>query len=66
MIAAVTGACPVEVVPAAQAEITQGAGLRTGKYAAYDTARARADFGWQPRPLPETLAEYIGWLRAEA
>lgn len=66
MIAAVTGACPVEVVPAAQAEITQAASVRTGKYAAYDTARARTDFGWQPRPLPETIAEYIDWLRAEA
>ena len=51
---------------AAEAEITQPASLRTGKYAAYDIARLTADTGWTPRPLAETLADYVDWLRAEA
>ncbi|MBI1218157.1 MAG: NAD-dependent epimerase/dehydratase family protein [Rhodobacteraceae bacterium] len=66
LLAPLTGGCPVEEVPAATAEITQPAALRTGKYAAYDTARLRRDTGWAPRPLAETLAEYVDWLRAEA
>jgi dihydroflavonol-4-reductase len=34
-----------------------------GRYAWYDTARARADLGWEPRPLRQTLEETIRWLR---
>jgi dihydroflavonol-4-reductase len=37
-----------------------------GRYAWYDTARAREDLGWQPRPLRETLEDTIRWLRREA
>lgn len=32
-------------------------------YAWYDTAKARAELGWSSRPLSETLADTIGWLR---
>ena len=36
-----------------------------GRYAWYDTSRARADLGWEPRPLKQTLEDTIRWLRAE-
>jgi dihydroflavonol-4-reductase len=34
-----------------------------GRFAWYDTSRARADLGWTPRPLRETLEDTIQWLR---
>jgi len=34
-----------------------------GRYAWYDTSKARAELGWTPRPLRETLTETIQWLR---
>ncbi len=34
-----------------------------GRYAWYDTSRARADLGWVPRPLQQTLEDTIRWLR---
>jgi dihydroflavonol-4-reductase len=34
-----------------------------GRYAWYDTSRARAELGWQPRPLRQTLEDTIQWLR---
>jgi dihydroflavonol-4-reductase len=34
-----------------------------GRYAWYDTSRARAELGWEPRPLAQTLEDTIGWLR---
>lgn len=34
-----------------------------GRYAWYDTSRARADLGWEPRPLQQTLEDTIRWLR---
>jgi dihydroflavonol-4-reductase len=37
-----------------------------GRYAWYDTSRARADLGWEPRPLQQTLEDTIRWLRAQA
>ena len=36
-----------------------------GRYAWYDTARARAELGWAPRPLKDTLADTIRWLREQ-
>ena len=36
-----------------------------GRYAWYDTSRARADLGWEPRPLQQTLDDTIRWLRAQ-
>ena len=38
----------------------------TGRWGAYDISRARADFGWQPRPLREAIQTYVAWLRQEA
>ena len=37
-----------------------------GRYAWYDTSRARADLGWEPRSLKQTLEDTIRWLRAQA
>jgi dihydroflavonol-4-reductase len=34
-----------------------------GRYAWYDTSRARAELGWEPRPLRQTLEDTIRWLR---
>jgi dihydroflavonol-4-reductase len=34
-----------------------------GRYAWYDASKARTELGWTPRPLDETLADTIGWLR---
>jgi dihydroflavonol-4-reductase len=34
-----------------------------GRYAWYDTSRARADLGWEPRPLRQTLEDTVRWLR---
>jgi dihydroflavonol-4-reductase len=37
-----------------------------GRYAWYDTSKARRELGWTPRPLRETLGDTIGWLRGQA
>jgi dihydroflavonol-4-reductase len=37
-----------------------------GRYAWYDTTKARTELGWTPRPLQETLTDTIGWLRDQA
>ena len=34
-----------------------------GRYAWYNTSRARAELGWEPRPLQQTLEDTIRWLR---
>lgn len=34
-----------------------------GRYAWYDTSRAREELGWKPRPLQESLRDTIQWLR---
>jgi dihydroflavonol-4-reductase len=34
-----------------------------GRYAWYDTSKARAELGWTPRPLQQTLEDTIRWLR---
>ncbi len=34
-----------------------------GRYAWYDASRARAELGWSPRPLQETLTDTVRWLR---
>jgi dihydroflavonol-4-reductase len=35
-----------------------------GRYAWYDTSKARRELGWTPRPLQETLEDTIRWLRS--
>jgi len=34
-----------------------------GRYAWYDTSKARTQLGWTTRPLQQTLADTIAWLR---
>jgi dihydroflavonol-4-reductase len=34
-----------------------------GRYAWYDTSKARAELGWSSRPLRETLTDTIRWLQ---
>ena len=34
-----------------------------GRYAWYDATKARTELGWMPRPLDQTLADTIEWLR---
>jgi dihydroflavonol-4-reductase len=36
-----------------------------GRYAWYDTRKARTELGWTPRPLAETLTDTIAWLKAQ-
>jgi dihydroflavonol-4-reductase len=35
-----------------------------GRYAWYNTSKARGELGWTPRPLRETLDDTIRWLRS--
>ena len=35
-----------------------------GRYAWYDTSKARAELGWSSRPLRDTLVDTIDWLRS--
>jgi dihydroflavonol-4-reductase len=34
-----------------------------GRYAWYDTSKARSELGWTHRPLRETLTDTVRWLR---
>ena len=34
-----------------------------GRYAWYDTSKARTELGWSTRPLRETLMDTIRWLQ---
>ena len=36
-----------------------------GRYAWYDSAKARTELGWTPRPLDQTLTDTIAWLRSQ-
>jgi dihydroflavonol-4-reductase len=45
------------------APVTREALQIIGRYAWYDTSKARAELGWSSRPLSETLADTIRWLR---
>jgi dihydroflavonol-4-reductase len=48
------------------APVTRGVLDVIGRYAWYDTSRARAELGWEPRPLQQTLEDTIRWLRDPA
>jgi nucleoside-diphosphate-sugar epimerase/sugar lactone lactonase YvrE len=47
------------------APIDPGVLQLVGHYAWYDTSRARVELDWQPRPLPETLADTVRWVRSQ-
>lgn len=38
---------------------------RHGRYGAYDISRIARDTGWRPRPLADTVVDYLDWLNAE-
>jgi UDP-glucose 4-epimerase len=68
LVALAAAAAPgfkMEVVDTAAAELRTVPDRRTGKWAAYDIARAGKDLGWRPRPLADAVRDYITWLRAE-
>ncbi|MFN0114733.1 MAG: NAD-dependent epimerase/dehydratase family protein [Paracoccaceae bacterium] len=65
LVASLTGECRLEEAPVFLAEIAQPREQRTARWGAYDCSRARDDFGWEPRRLAETLAEYVDWLKRE-
>jgi nucleoside-diphosphate-sugar epimerase len=46
----------------AAADVDLDPANRRARWNAYDIARARADLGWQPRPLVEQLRTYVSWL----
>jgi dihydroflavonol-4-reductase len=37
-----------------------------GRYAWYDSTRARTELGWSSRPLRRTLEDTVRWLREQA
>jgi dihydroflavonol-4-reductase len=45
------------------APITRDVLQIVGRYAWYDTSKARADLGWSSRPLRDTLTDTIRWLQ---
>ncbi len=59
-----------EKLPGLEYTLTQQDGLdvdydparRSGRWGAYDISRIHADTGWRPRPLRQSLHEYIDWL----
>ena len=60
MVAAVEGVSTLRRKPA---PVTRGVLQIIGRYAWYDTTRARTELGWSARPLRQTLEDTIGWLR---
>jgi UDP-glucose 4-epimerase len=54
----------LEITDGAAADIRTEPDRRTGRWAAYDIARAENDFGWRPRPPAVAMRDYISWLRA--
>jgi nucleoside-diphosphate-sugar epimerase len=66
LAAAEEAGAPVEleiVERAADAALDLDPANRRARWNAYDIARARADLGWEPRPLVEQLRTYVSWLR---
>ena len=60
VVAAVEGVSTLRRKPA---PVTRGVLQIIGRYAWYDTTRARTELGWSARPLRQTLEDTIGWLR---
>ena len=55
-----------EVVPDEQADVRLSSAQVGGRWGAYDICRLQDEFGWQPRPLRQALADYCDWLRGQA
>jgi UDP-glucose 4-epimerase len=54
-----------EITEPHQADILQDPTLKDGMWGAYDISRIRADTGWMPRPMRESLHAYMDWITAE-
>ena len=52
-----------EVGDTGPADVNQDPGLRRGRFGAYDISRIRADTGWTPRSLSESVEDYVRWLK---
>jgi UDP-glucose 4-epimerase len=53
----------IKIVDEGPADIDDDGTRRTGQWSAYDITRAKADLDWSPRPLRETIPEYMRWVR---
>jgi len=62
LVAGVEGLSALRRKPA---PVTRSVLQIVGRYAWYDTTRARTELGWSARPLRETLEDTIGWLRRQ-
>jgi nucleoside-diphosphate-sugar epimerase len=45
------------------ADIVSDDTFKGGRWGAYDISRIANETGWQPRPLPEALADYVAFVR---
>jgi dihydroflavonol-4-reductase len=61
-VAAVVGVSALRRKPA---PVSRSVLQLLGRYAWYDTARARTELGWSPRPLRTTLEDTVSWLRRQ-
>ena len=52
-----------EVAPEDVCDIVADDRFRGGRWGAYDISRMKRETGWRPRPLPEALADYVGFIR---
>jgi UDP-glucose 4-epimerase len=57
-------ALSAEEVPAGEVDVDYPPDRRYGRFGAYDIARIQRDAGWHPRPLADTVSEYLDWLGA--
>lgn len=53
-----------EEVPSGDVDVDYPQDQRHGRFGAYDISRIQADAGWSPRPLVDTVGEYVSWLRS--
>ena len=65
LLAALVGAVEMfSALAGKPAPVTRDVLQIIGRYAWYDTSRARTELGWEPRPLQQTLEDTIRWLRS--
>ena len=60
--------CPgfsAEVCADADADIVQDPALKDGMWGAYDISRLTAETGWRPRPVRDSLHDYMDWIAAQ-
>ena len=55
----------LEVADESRAEVAMDPEDRLARWNAYAIERMRDDIGWRPRPLPEQLGRYLGWVEED-